>query len=124
MRNLGLTLMENRFDVEFLQEVIDFLESIDEKARDKIIFNIHKVRKSNDPKLFKKLKEEIWEFRTLYNRKQYRLFAFWDKTKDIRTLVIATYGIIKKTQKTPEKEISKAIEIMKKYFKDLQNKKP
>lgn len=116
--------MENRFDVEFLQEVIDFLESIDEKARDKIIFNIHKVRKSNDPKLFKKLKDEIWEFRTLYNRKQYRLFAFWDKTKDIRTLVIATHGIIKKTQKTPEKEISKAIEIMKKYFKDLKNKKP
>jgi len=109
-------MKENRFDVEFLQEVIDFFEDIEEKARDKILFNIHKARKINDKKLFKKLTGEIWEFRTLYNKKQYRLFAFWDKTKSIKTLVIATHGIIKKTQKTPSKEIAKAIEIMKKYY--------
>ena len=108
--------MENRFEVDLLQDVIEFFESIEEKARDKIIFNIHKARKSNDPKLFKKLKDEIWEFRTLYNKKQYRLFAFWDKTKRTKTLVVATHGIIKKTQKTPTKEILKAKELMKKYF--------
>lgn len=45
----------------------------------------------------------------------YRLFAFWDKDKD--TLVIATHGIIKKTQKTPNKEIAKAEAIRKEYFK-------
>ena len=111
--------MENRFEVYLLQEVIDFFESIEEKARDKIIFNIHKARKSNDPKLFKKLADEIWEFRTHYNKKQYRLFAFWDKTKRTKTLVIATHGIIKKTQKTPTKEILKAKELMKKYFEKL-----
>ncbi len=108
--------MENRFDVDFLKDVIDFLESIEEKARDKIIFNIHKARKSNDPKLFKKLTAEIWEFRTQYNKKQYRLFAFWDKTKRTKTVVIATHGIIKKTQKTPTKEILKAKELMRIYF--------
>ena len=59
---------------------------------------------------------DIWEFRTLYNKKQYRLFAFWDKTKNKKTIIIATHGIIKKTQKTPEKEITKAREIMKKYY--------
>ena len=108
--------MENRFEVDLLQDVIEFFESIEEKARDKIIFNIHKARKSNDPKLFKKLKDEIWEFRTLYNKKQYRLFAFWDKRDNKSTLVVATHGIIKKTQKTPTKEILKAKELMKKYF--------
>lgn len=36
---------------------------------------------------------EIWEFRTLYNKSYYRLFAFWDTDKD--SLVIATHGIIK-----------------------------
>ena len=108
--------MENRFEVDLLQDVIEFFESIEEKARDKIIFNIHKARKSNDPKLFKKLKDEIWEFRTLYNKKQYRLFAFWDKRDNKNTLVVATHGIIKKTQKTPTKEILKAKELMKKYF--------
>ena len=40
--------------------------------------------------LFKKLENsEIWEFRTLYNKTAYRLFAFWDKEKE--TLVIATH---------------------------------
>jgi len=108
--------MENSFEVDFLQDAIDFFENIEEKTRDKIIFNIHKAQKSNDPKLFKKLTNEIWEFRTLYNKKQYRLFAFWDKTKEKKTLVVATHGIIKKTQKTPTKEILKAKKLMKKYF--------
>ena len=108
--------MENRFEIIFLKNVIGFFETIEEKARDKIIFNIHKARKSNDPKLFKKLTDEIWEFRTLYNKKQYRLFAFWDKRKGGKTLVVATHGTIKKTQKTPTKEILKAKELMKQYF--------
>ena len=97
--------MENKFEIEFLSEVFEFLDAIEEKARDKILFNIDKVQKNNDSELFKKLNSDIWEFRTLYNKKQYRLFAFWDKTDKANTLVIATHGIIKKTQKTPKKEI-------------------
>lgn len=58
------------------------------------------------------------EFRTLFNKKQYRLFAFWDKSDNKVTIVIATHGIIKKTQKTPKKEINKATEIMNKYFNE------
>jgi phage-related protein len=65
--------------------------------------------------IFKKLENtEIWEFRTLYNGICYRLFSFWDTEEE--TLVIATHGIIKKTQKTPLKEIAKAEEIRKEYF--------
>ncbi len=65
--------------------------------------------------LFKKLENsDIWEFRTLYNGIAYRLFAFWDT--DQKTLVVATHGIIKKTQKTPKKEIAKAETIKKQYF--------
>ena len=40
--------------------------------------------------------------------------AFWDTEEE--TLVIATHGIVKKTQKTPLKEIAKAEEIRKEYF--------
>lgn len=40
--------------------------------------------------------------------------VFWDKTGD--TLVIATHGLIKKTQKTPKSEIKKAQAIRKEYF--------
>jgi len=68
---------------------------------------------ANDNELFKKLNQFIWEFRTLYNGKGYRLFSFWDKRKGQDTLVIATHGMLKKSQKTPSKEIQKAEEIRK-----------
>jgi len=110
--------MAENFKVEFLQEVFEFLDGLDKKARSKILFNIDKAKVKNDTTLFKKLTLDIWEFRTLYNQKQYRLFAFWDKTDKKVTIVVATHGILKKTQKTPKKEIEKATEMMKKYFND------
>ncbi|MDE7101494.1 MAG: type II toxin-antitoxin system RelE/ParE family toxin, partial [Bacteroidales bacterium] len=68
-----------------------------------------------DKVLFKKLGDTpIWEFRTLFNGVCYRLFSFWDTEQE--TLVIATHGIIKKTQKTPRTEIRKAEAIRREYF--------
>jgi phage-related protein len=110
--------MPEKFKVEFTEEVFRFLDSLDEKARDKILFNIDKAKVKDDNKLFKKLTSEIWEFRTLFSKKQYRLFAFWDKSDKKTTIVIATHGIVKKAQKTPKKEIEKAIQIMNEYFKN------
>jgi len=110
-----------KFEVLFLTEARDFLLSLDEKSRDKIIFNIDKAKIKTDNELFKKLKGEIWEFRTLFNKTYYRIFAFWDKENKHETLVLSTHGIIKKTGKTPEKEIEKAEQIRVKYF-ELKNK--
>ncbi len=109
--------MKPDFEIEFLPEAIKFLESLDDKAREKIYYNIKKSQFVNDKELFKKLNDFIWEFRTLYNSKAYRLFSFWDKVEGIETLVVATHGILKKTQKTPPKEIKRAEEIRKQYFK-------
>jgi phage-related protein len=114
--------MREKFKVEFLKEVFEFLDKLDEKARKKILFNIDRAKVKTDNTLFKKLTSDIWEFRTLYNKKQYRLFAFWDKTDNKVTIIIATHGIVKKTQKTPKKEIDKATELMNKYF-ESKNKK-
>ena len=104
------------FDIELLPEAIEFLENLDEKSREKIYYNIKKAQFVNDNELFKKLNDFIWEFRTLYNSKAYRLFSFWDRTDGKETLVVATHGILKKTQKTPTKEIRKAEEIRKQYL--------
>jgi len=112
-----------KFRVEFLEEAKEFLDNLDEKARNKIVYNIWKARSSNDKELFKKLQEEIWEFRTIYNRTYYRLFAFWDKTGNIETVVISTHGIIKKTDKTPKGEIEHARTIREKYFNEKSKKK-
>lgn len=70
--------MAENFKVEFLKEVMEFLDELDKKTRNKILFNIDKAKVKNDNTLLKKLNSDIWEFRTLYNKKQYRLFAFWD----------------------------------------------
>ncbi|QMU65429.1 MAG: type II toxin-antitoxin system RelE/ParE family toxin [Flavobacteriaceae bacterium] len=107
-----------KFRVELLKEAKQFLDNLDEKSRKKIIYNIWKARSTNDKELFKKLKGEIWEFRTKFNRTYYRLFAFWDKTNKENTIVISTHGIIKKTDKTPKGEIEKAERIRTQYFKD------
>lgn len=110
--------MEEKFKVEFSEEVFEFLGSLDEKAREKILFNIDRAKVIEDSSLFKKIGADIWEFRTLFSKKHYRLFAFWDKRVKEKTLVIATHGIIKKTRKTPKKEIEKAIQVMNAYFKN------
>jgi phage-related protein len=108
--------MPEKFQVRFLEEAVQFLDSLDEKARDKVIYNITKAKFSNNKELFKKLKGEIWEFRTLYNKIHYRLFAFWDKTGNTKTVVISTHGLIKKTDKTPLGDFEKAEKIRKRYF--------
>ncbi len=114
---------EKRYSVVFLGEAIDFMESLDDKSREKIYYNIRKSQFVNDPELFKKLNELIWEFRTKFNKNYYRLLAFWDKTDKEETLVLATNGFIKKTKKTPKNEIKRAEEIRKEYFEQkIKNK--
>ena len=115
--------MAPKFKVQFLQEASDFLDSIDSKAREKIIYNIFKAQSTNDNELFKKLTKEIWEFRTLYNKTYYRLFAFWDKSEKIETIVISTHGLIKKTSKTPAADLAKAEKYRKLYLDQKLNKK-
>jgi phage-related protein len=109
-----------KFDVIFLTEAREFLLQLNEKTRNKIILNIDKAQIRNDSDLFQKLYGEIWEFRTLFNKQHFRIFAFWDKTDKVKTLVLATHGIVKKTGKTPEKEIEKAEKIRLLYF-ELKN---
>ena len=87
------------------------------EVRAKIHFNIDRIENGTiSTDLFKKLKgSDIWELRTQYGGMAYRILAFWDKPE--RSLVIATHGFVKKTAKTPVKEIAKAEAIMKEYYK-------
>lgn len=108
---------KEKFKVIYSPVAREFLRKIEPKTREKIIYNIRKASVVVDPALFKKLDDtDIWEFRTVYNGKQYRLLAFWDKRRPVETLVIATHGFVKKTAKTPLKEIERANEIKNAYF--------
>lgn len=108
--------MQNNFKVEFLEEAVEFLRNLDKKHSEKILFNIRKSQVENNAELLKKLSEDIWEFRTLYQGTQYRLLAFWDKSSTENTLIIATHGFVKKRSKVPENEIQKAKQIRVRYF--------
>lgn len=103
-----------RFEVRYLEDAIQFLNTLDVKVKDKILYDIMKSQYEINKELFKKLTDDIWEFRTRYQGMAYRLLAFWDK--ESKALVIATHGFIKKKQKTPSNEIKRAEELMKRYY--------
>jgi phage-related protein len=105
-----------KFEVQFLEHAKVFLDNLDEKSREKVLFNIWKSRQINDPELFKKLSKDIWEFRTLLKNQKIRLLAFWDKIEEKQTIVIATHGFIKKTKKIPLKELERALQLRKEYM--------
>lgn len=110
-------VVKARFNVSLSKEAQEFLDELPSKVREKIVKNMRASTLVLNPELFKKLDStDIWEFRTFYNKTKYRVLAFWDKDDKVNTLVIATHGFIKKTQKTPPKEIAKAEEIRKDYF--------
>jgi len=110
--------MKKLFEIVFLEEAYDFLKSLDRKHYEKILYNIRKAQIENDPEIFKKLNEDIWEFRTLYQGLQYRMLAFWDKTEKVNTMVVSTHGFIKKRSKVPDKEIQRAIQLRIKYLNE------
>lgn len=110
------------FKVIMSEEVDTFLGTLQQDARSKIIYNVDKAANGYmDKEIFKKLDStDIWESRTLYKGIQYRLLAFWDTESE--TLVVVTHGFIKKTQKTPRKEISKAETMRKMYFESKKQR--
>lgn len=106
------------FETKFLEEADEFISGLDRKTIKKIFYNIDLAEQTNDPKLFKKLERDIWEFRTKYAGLQIRLLAFWDKTENKETLVLATHGFVKKVDKIPKNEIERAVRIKEKYFEN------
>lgn len=85
------------FKLIIFKEAREFLDALSDKVREKMLYNIRKVRFGmQDKDVFKKLDGEIWEFRTSWYGMAYLLFAFWDN--DCETLVIATHELIEKTE--------------------------
>ena len=110
------------FETKFLAEADEFISKLDSKTIKKIFYNIDLAEQTNDQKLLKKLQNDIWEFRTKYAGLQIRLLAFWDKTDNKETLVVATHGFIKKVYKVPKNEIDRAIRLKDNYFNNKQKK--
>ena len=104
------------FETVFLEEAHAFIAQMDSKTVRKIFYVIDLAEQTNDPKLLKKIQQDIWEFRAHYAGLQIRLLAFWDKTDNSKTLVVATHGFIKKSNRVPKNELARALRLREKYF--------
>ena len=95
------------------------METLKEKEQEKIQYGLL-LLKSQDrlPKKFVKLvRDGIYELRTEYGGNIYRVFFIFDEGE----VVVLFNGFQKKTKKTPQNEIEKAIKIKEAYYADKQS---
>ncbi len=86
-----------------------------EKVKSKIIWTIELIEDlERVPETYLKHIEStkgLYEIRIKLGKDIFRIFCFFDQGR----LIILTNGFQKKTQKTPKKEIEKALKIMEEY---------
>lgn len=109
--------MNNRRKVVFFgRHLGEFYDPLRDKVKEKIDHVLYLIQVAPwIPKKFFKLLEGtdgLYEIRVLYAGNAYRIFCCFDEGK----LVILFNGFHKKSQKTPKKEIDKALIIRKAYF--------
>ncbi len=117
--------MEKPIEVILLEQAVKFTNSLEINPKKKLFQAMRKTKERLFGQWFTKLKSSdgIFEFRVDDSGKYYRLFAFWDTEEDEMTLVVATHGLIKKTNKTPLSEIQKAEQIKREYFEEKKKDK-
>ena len=104
--------------VILMPEAEEYLSKVERKIQFKILNSIQKTETGFKGEWFAKLKETngIYEFRERDSKYFYRILAFWDSENDKETLILATHGFDKKTNKTPKSEIKRAESIKETYF--------
>lgn len=99
----------------------DFLLAQPRKIQDKIYKVIEIIETyQHVPKTYLapiKTQKGLYEARIKLGSNIWRVFCFFDKGK----LVILLNGFVKKSQKTPVREIEKAIKLMRDYYQEKRN---
>lgn len=95
-----------------------FLAKQKQKVREKIIWTFLLIEELQQiPETYLKHIEGtdgLYEIRIQLASDIFRIFCFFDEGK----LVVLANGFQKKTQKTPKKEITKALKIMEEYYEN------
>ena len=96
-----------------------FMETLTEKEQDKIQYGLLmlKTQERLSVKFVKLLRDSVFELRIEYNSNIYRVFFIFDEGN----IVVLFNGFQKKTQKTPNNEIEKALKIKEEYYADKQS---
>ena len=110
----------NRKIIFYKNHFIEFYQKQDEKVKDKIKYVLELIKQVEKvPKKFLQHligTEGLYEIRIEYQSNIYRIFCCSDKGN----LVDLFNGFQKKTQKTPNNELEKAVKLKNEYF---ENKK-
>ena len=90
--------------VILMPEAEKYLSEVERKIQFKMLNSIQKTENGFKGEWFAKLKETngIYEFRERDSNYFYRILAFWDSENDKETLILATHGFNKKTNKKPK----------------------
>ena len=101
------------------QPVEEFLDSLPEKKRIKALDSLDLLEEYGArlrPPFSKALKDGIYELRIRFAGDISRIFYFFY----VGSTIVVTNGFVKKTQKTPQNELRKAL----KYKQDYERKHP
>lgn len=100
--------------VTFGEYFKEFMSSLDDRTQFKI--NQGLLLLATQPRLsakfVKPIREGLYELRTIWNGNIYRVFFIFDNGN----IVVLFNGFQKKTQKTPNSEINKALKIKAEYY--------
>ena len=86
--------------------------TVSEKMKVHYILDMLKSQERISTKFVKHIQDGLFELRVEYNSNIYRLFFIFDDGQ----IVVLFNGFQKKTQKTPQKEITKALKIKEDYY--------
>jgi phage-related protein len=93
---------------------LTFYRALEAGAQKKIdyVLDVLKMQDRVSEKFVKYIKDGLYEIRASYNGNIYRAFFIFDEGN----IVMLFNGFQKKTQKTPSKEIDRALELKKEYY--------
>ena len=115
--------MKQRQLVFFRHYFKNFFEPLDDKLKNKIdqVLFLIRIAERIPSKFFKHLTgtNGLYEIRIEFQSNIYRVFCCFDEGN----LVVLFNGFQKKAQKTPRKEIEKALKIREEYFELKQRSK-
>lgn len=89
--------------------VEEYLKKLNDRTLSKVlaVFKLIETQEIVPAQYFKKLRgHELWECRVGLAGRSYRFMGFWDKG----AVILLTHGFEKKSQKTPDREIKRALD--------------
>ena len=93
-----------------------FMSTLKEKEQEKVQYGLLLLKTQDrlPSKFIKLIREGLYELRTEYGGNIFRVFFIFDEGN----IVVLFNGFHKKSQKTPQKEIEKALKIKEAYYAD------